>query len=50
MIQNHAENNFKDLLVSEQMTDALMRERSLKNVTDIWVNTLSSLKLNTSIN
>jgi len=50
MIQNHTENNFKDLLVSEQMTDTLMRERSLKNVTDIWVNTLSSLKLNTSIN
>jgi predicted nucleic acid-binding protein len=50
LIQKHAENNFKDLLVSEQMTDALMRERSLKNVTDIWVNTLSSLKLNTSIN
>ena len=50
MIQNHAENNFKDLLVSEQISDTLMRERSLKNVTDTWVNTLFSLKLKTSIN
>jgi glycosyltransferase involved in cell wall biosynthesis len=49
-IQNHVENNFKDLMVSERMTEALMRERSLKNVTDLWVKTLSSLKLNTSNN
>ena len=45
IIQNHIENNFEDLLVSEQISDTLMRERSLKNVTDTWVNTLFSLKL-----
>jgi hypothetical protein len=45
IIQNHIENNFEDLLVSEQISDTLMRERSLKNVTDTWVSTLSSLKL-----
>jgi glycosyltransferase involved in cell wall biosynthesis len=44
IIQNNIENKFEDLLVSEQIGDTLIRERSLKNVTDTWVNTLSSLK------
>jgi glycosyltransferase involved in cell wall biosynthesis len=49
IIQKNLENNFEHLLVSEQISGTLMSERSLKNVTDRWINMLNSLKFNSTL-
>jgi glycosyltransferase involved in cell wall biosynthesis len=44
IIQNNIKNEFVDLLVSEQIRETLLRERSLIKVTNSWVSLFSSLK------
>jgi glycosyltransferase involved in cell wall biosynthesis len=47
IIENNIKNEFKDLRVSRKISNVLMHERSLKNVTDRWINALGALALNT---
>jgi hypothetical protein len=47
IIKNNIKSEFKDLLVSRKISNVLIHERSLKNVTDKWVNVLAVLKHNT---
>ena len=44
IIQNNIKNEFVDLLVSEQIRETLLHERSLIKVTNSWVSLFSSLK------
>jgi len=47
IIENNIKSEFKDLLVSGKVSNILIHERSLKNVTDRWVNVLAALTHNT---
>jgi glycosyltransferase involved in cell wall biosynthesis len=47
IIENNIKNEFKDLRVSRKISNVLMHERSLKNVTDRWINALGALALDT---
>lgn len=47
IIENNIKSEFRDLLVSRKISNILIHERSLKNVTDRWVNVLAALTHNT---
>lgn len=47
IIESNIKSEFKDLIVSRKVSDVLVHERSLKNITDRWINELAALTLNT---
>jgi glycosyltransferase involved in cell wall biosynthesis len=46
IIDNNIKSEFQDLLVSSEVYDILIRERSISNITDKWISTLNLLKFN----